>query len=186
MKAIPFLLEKLPPIVKKVKIKTKLENHLLNITSISAIRSKVRNKRQLYFVSLSIVSGGNWLWKSIIFMIIISKKRYLAFQNALSRPCSYMKACYLADNPCNNGGLMRMERECVFRCLCPPPYGGSLCQGKVKKQHRIYQCYGCALKALKKSKHRFRFWLEDENMLVVILCFFGRSFLLFLYVQAII
>lgn len=59
----------------------------------------------------------------------------------------YLKLCFVA-NECKNGGVMKMCRNCVFKCLCPPKYGGPLCEGKwvyssiVWKQKCIWGFYG--------------------------------------------
>ena len=32
-------------------------------------------------------------------------------------------------NRCKNGGIMKVCENGLFKCLCPPKYGGPLCEG---------------------------------------------------------
>lgn len=41
-------------------------------------------------------------------------------------------------NGCKNGGIMKMGADNVFKCLCPPKYGGPLCEGKNKLVVKYY------------------------------------------------
>ena len=67
----------------------------------------------------------------------MSNVRHEVYTKELSPFANYIKIIFTVQlhlhvlgNQCKNGGIMTMGENDVFKCLCPPKYGGPLCEGK--------------------------------------------------------